>query len=162
MKAIVCVDNNWAIGNGKDLLYHIPEDMKHFKEKTLGNVVIMGLATFYSLPNQKPLRDRVNIVLCDDPNFSCEGVITCSSIEDLFEYIKRYDTQTVYVIGGASIYAQLVPYCSTVYVTIVDSEKPADKFFPNLDEDENFAVAKESEEFEYEGLKYRYLTYKNI
>ena len=63
MKAIVCVDKNWGIGNADSLLFHIPEDMAFFKRKTIGNVVVMGLATFLSLPGQKPLADRVNIVL---------------------------------------------------------------------------------------------------
>ncbi len=75
MKTIVCVDNNWAIGCSNDLLYHIPADMKHFKEKTMGNVVVMGLATLLSFPNRKPLKDRVNIVLCDEPDFQCENTI---------------------------------------------------------------------------------------
>lgn len=162
MKTIVCVDNNWAIGCSNDLLYHIPADMKHFKEKTMGNVVVMGLATLLSFPNRKPLKDRVNIVLCDDPDFQCENTIIVSSLEELFEELARFDTDTVYVIGGASVYAQLLPYCDTAYITKVDAESPADKFFPNLDEDENWVIAKESEEFEYNGLSYKYTVYTNI
>ena len=162
MKTIVCVDNNWAIGCSNDLLYHIPADMKHFKEKTMGNVVVMGLATLLSFPNRKPLKDRVNIVLCDDPDFQCENTIIVSSLEELFEELERFDTDTVYVIGGASVYAQLLPYCDTAYITKVDAESPADKFFPNLDEDENWVMAKESEKFEYNGLSYKYTVYTNI
>ena len=162
MKTIVCVDNNWAIGSANDLLYHIPADMKHFKEKTIGNVVVMGLATLLSFPGQKPLKDRVNIVLCDDPDFECEDTILVSSIEELFEELERFDTDTVFVIGGASVYAQLLPYCDTAYITKVNAESPADKFFPNLDEDENWAMTKESEEFEYNGLVYKFTTYTNI
>ncbi|MBR5112884.1 MAG: dihydrofolate reductase, partial [Clostridia bacterium] len=72
------------------------------------------------------------------------------------------DTDTVFVIGGASVYAQLLPYCDTAYITKVDAESPADKFFPNLDEDENWVMTKESEEFEYNGLVYKFTTYTNI
>lgn len=162
MKTIVCVDNNWAIGSGNELLYHIPADMKFFKEKTLGSIVVMGMATFLSLPGQKPLKDRMNIVLADDPDFHPDGVTVVSSIENLFETLDKYKSENVFAIGGASIYAQLLPYCSTAYVTKVDASGPADKFFPNLDEDENWILAKESEEMEHNGLKYRFTTYKNI
>lgn len=162
MKEIVCVDNNWGIGKSNELLYHIPEDMKFFKEKTVGNVVVMGLATLLSFPKSEPLKDRVNIVLCDDKEFKKDGVILVGSIEELFEVLKRYDTDTVYVIGGASVYAQLLPYCDTVYVTKVDSSKEADKFFPNLDEDENWMMVKEGETLESKGFKYKFTKYKNI
>ena len=162
MKAIVCVDKNWGIGKGQDLLYHIPEDMKFFKEKTIGNVVVMGLATLKSFPGGKPLKDRVNVVLCDDPSFDRDDIVKVDSIEHLFEVLKRYKTDIVYIIGGASVYAQLVPYCDTVYVTKVDASQEADKFFPNLDKDEDWACVKEGEIQEYNGIKYKFTTYKNI
>ena len=88
MKAIVCVDKNWGIGNADSLLFHIPEDMAFFKRKTIGNVVVMGLATFLSLPGQKPLADRVNIVLSNKEDWSAPGVIVCHSIDELFELLK--------------------------------------------------------------------------
>ncbi len=162
MKAIVCVDDNWAIGSGNDLLYHIPEDMKFFKSKTIGNVVVMGMATFLSFPNQKPLVDRTNIVLSDDPDFNPDGVTVVRSMDELFTLLGRFEKDTVYVIGGASIYAQLVPYCTTVYVTKVKASQPADKFFPNLDKDENWILTKQGEELEYKGLKYSFTKYTNV
>lgn len=162
MKAIVCVDEGWGIGYKNQLLYRNPVDMKFFKEKTIGNVVVMGLNTLKSFPGGNPLKDRVNIVLCNDPEFSQEGVTIADSIESLFEILKRYDTNTVYIIGGASVYAQLVPYCDTVYVTKVEGKKEADAFFPNLDEDENWVCAKQTETQEYNELKFKFTTYKNI
>ncbi len=162
MKAIVCVDNNWGIGKDNDLLYHIPADMKFFKEKTIGNIVVMGLATLKSFPGGNPLKDRVNIVLCDDPDFNRDDIIKCGSIEELFEILKRYNTNNVFVIGGASVYAQLVPYCDTVYVTKVNQSKEADKYFPNLDEDSDWACVKEGETQEHNGINYKFTTYKNI
>ena len=159
MKEIVCVDNNWAIGKSNDLIYHIPDDMKFFKQKTTGNIVVMGLATLKSFPGGKPLKDRINIVLCDDPDFECEGTILVSSIDQLLETVAEYNTDLVYVIGGASVYAQMLPYCDTVYVTKVDSESPADKYFPNLDEAEEWEMTDESEEFDYNGLKYKFTVY---
>ncbi len=160
MKTIVCVDREWGIGSANDLLYHIPEDMKFFREHTLGKVVVMGLATLKSFPNAAPLKNRINVLLCDDPSFESEGVIMCGSIESLLETLKSYDTDDVFVIGGASVYAQMLPYCDTAYVTKVDSEKPADKYFPNLDEMPDWECVDESEEREYEGVKFKFTEYK--
>ncbi len=161
MKTIVCVDNNWAIGSSNDLLYHIPGDMQFFKQKTTGNIVVMGLATLRSFPGGRPLKERVNIVLCDDPSFECDGTIIVSSIDELLEALKSYDSDSVYIIGGASVYAQMLPYCDTAYITKVDSESPADKFFPNLDLTEGWEMTEESEEHVYKDLKYRFTVYKN-
>lgn len=162
MKAIVNVDNNWGIGNEGGLLFHIPEDLKFFKRKTIGNVIIMGRKTFLSLPGSKALCDRVNIVITGDEAFSAPDVIVCHSVEELFEVLKRFDTNTVYVCGGESVYEQLLPYCDTVYVTKVDSSAPADKFFPDLDNEENWVLAKESETFDFKGLNYKFITYKSV
>ncbi len=161
MKAIVCVDKNWGIGSNNQLLFHIPEDMKFFKSKTIGNVTIMGLATFLSLPNQQPLPDRVNIVLSADKDWTHEGVVVCNSTEELFETLKRYDKENVFVCGGASIYEQLIPYCDTVYVTKVDAEKPADRYFPNLDKSEDWVLAKEISASEHKGISFKILKYKS-
>ena len=160
MKTIVNVDNNWGIGSNNDLLYHIPEDMKFFKEKTTGNVVIMGLATLMSFPHSKPLPNRVNIVLSADKDFTCEGAVVCFSIEEVLEEASKYDSDNVYIIGGASVYAQFIDYCDTAYITKVNSSKPADKFFPNLDEKEEWKITEESETFRSGDLEYKFCTYR--
>lgn len=160
MKAIVNVDNNWAIGMGDSLLNHIPADMKFFKEKTTGNVVVMGRATFLTFPGPKALPNRVNIVLTTDNGWSAHDVIVCHSVEELFNQLKRYDTNTVYVIGGSSVYEQLLPYCDTAYVTKVDSAKPADKFFPNLDDMNDWLLTCEGDEQEHKNTKFKFTTYK--
>ncbi|MBQ6544031.1 MAG: dihydrofolate reductase, partial [Clostridia bacterium] len=139
-----------------------PGDMKYFKEKTTGNVVVMGLATLLSFPEGKPLKDRTNIVLCDDPDFKCDGATTVGSIDELLEEIKKYDTDSVYIVGGASVYAQMLPYCDTAYITKVDASSDAEKFFPNLDENEDWILSSESEPAEYNGLVYKFTEYKNI
>ncbi len=162
MKAIVCVDNNWGIGNSNQLLYSIPADMKFFREKTTGHIVVMGLATFLSFPKQQPLKERVNIVISDDKDFQRDDVIICSSMNEVLEKIKDYNSDDVYVIGGASVYAQLIPYCDTAYITKVDASRPADKFFPNLDKEEKWHISEESEIFEHNGLNYKFTTYKQI
>lgn len=159
MKTIVNVDKNWGIGIGDKLLNHIPADMKFFKEKTTGNVVVMGKTTFLTFPGQKALPNRVNIVLTTDPEWTAENVIVCHSLNELFEQLERYDTNTVYVIGGSKVYEQLLPYCNTAYVTKVETEKEADRFFPNLDETEGWSIADNGEEFDHNGVKFRFTKY---
>ena len=130
MKAIVNVDKNWGIGIGNELLNPIPADMKFFRETTTGNVVVMGRKTFLSFPGPKALPKRVNIVITTDKEWSAPDVTVCHSLEELYDTLKNYDTDSVYVIGGSAVYEQLVPLCDSVYVTKVETSKPADKFFP--------------------------------
>jgi dihydrofolate reductase len=160
MKAIVNVDKNWGIGIGNELLNPIPADMKFFRETTTGNVVVMGRKTFLSFPGPKALPKRVNIVITTDKEWSAPDVTVCHSLEELYETLKNYDTDSVYVIGGSTVYEQLVPLCDTVYVTKVETSKPADKFFPNLDADDTWKIESEGEEQEHNGEKFRFLTYK--
>ncbi len=159
MKTIVNVDKNWGIGLGDKLINHIPADMKFFKEKTTGNVVVMGKTTFLTFPGQKALPNRVNIVLTTDPEWSAENVIVCHSLDELFEQLGRYDTNTVYVIGGSKVYEQLLPYCDTAYVTKVETEKEADRFFPNLDKTEDWKLTDNGEMLEHNGVQFRFTTY---
>ncbi len=159
MKAIVNVDKNWGIGIGNELLNPISPDLKFFKEKTTGNVVVMGKSTFLSFPGQKALPNRVNIVLTTDQSWNAPNVIVCHSIDELFLQLQRYDTNTVFVIGGSSVYEQLLPYCSTAYVTKVDTSKPADKFFPNLDEKEEWSLVEDGEISEHNGVRFKFTTY---
>ncbi len=160
MKAIVNVDNNWGIGIGDELLNPIPADMKFFKAKTTGNVVVMGRATFMTFPGPRALPNRVNIVITTDKGWSAPNVIVCHSIDELLEQLERYDTDTVYIIGGSLVYDQLLSKCDTAYVTKVDSSKPADKFFPNLDENPEWELVFEDEALEHNGLKFKFTTYK--
>lgn len=160
MKTIVNVDKNWGIGIGNELLNPISADLKFFKQKTTGNVVVMGKATFLSFPGKKALPNRVNIVLTTDKSWSAPDVIVCHSLDELFEQLKRYDTDTVYVIGGTSVYEQLLPYCNTAYVTKVETAKPADKFFPNLDADNAWECVFEDEAMTEKDVQFKFTTYK--
>ncbi len=160
MKTIVNVDKNWGIGIGSELLNPISADLKFFKQKTTGNVVVMGKATFLSFPGKKALPNRVNIVLTTDKSWSASDVIVCHSLDELFEQLKRYDTDTVYVIGGTSVYEQLLPYCNTAYVTKVETAKPADKFFPNLDADNAWECVFEDEAMTEKDVQFKFTTYK--
>lgn len=112
MKAIVAVDLNWGIGYKGNLLKSIPPDLKRFKELTINKVVVMGRETFESLPKKQPLKDRVNIVLSKSGLISDERVVVCSCLNQLFNELLKYNTDDVFVIGGESVYSQLLPYCT--------------------------------------------------
>ncbi|MCR4782714.1 MAG: dihydrofolate reductase [Lachnospiraceae bacterium] len=161
MKAIVCVDNNWAIGKNNDLLVRIPDDMKRFRAFTTGNVIVMGRKTLESFPGGKPLPDRVNIVLTHNQNFEMKNVVVAHSLDELKEILKDYESKEIYLIGGDSLYKQLVPICDEVLVTKVDFEYDADRYFPNLDNDEEWYVDSESEEQTYYDIIYHYINYRH-
>lgn len=161
MNLIVAVDNKWAIGNKGDLLISIPEDMKFFRKMTTGKVVIMGKNTLESFPNSKPLKNRVNIVIALEKDYKVEGALTVYSIEEALKEAEKYDTDDVFVIGGGSIYRQMLPYCDTAYVTYIDFSYEADTFIPNLDDmPDEWYIAEESDECTYFNLEYYFRTYK--
>ena len=161
MKIIVAVDLNWGIGCDGQLLQHIPEDMKFFKEKTIGNVVVMGRETFESLPGKNPLKDRVNIVLSRDRSFKDDRLIICNSIEDTLKELQKYENSKVFIIGGETIYKQFLPYCDELYITKIQNEYKADRFFPNVDIMSDWELIKESEVKEYNNVRYVFSTYIN-
>lgn len=162
MKVIVNVDKNWGIGLGNELLNRIPADIKFFKEKTTGNVVVMGKKTFQSFPGPKALPNRTNIVLTTDKSWSAPNVIVCNSKAELFDELKKYNDNSIFIIGGANVYEQLLPCCDTAYVTKVDSAKPADKFFPNLDLDPDWKIVCESETFTHNNVEFKFLKYRKF
>lgn len=161
MKIIVAVDSNWGIGCNGKLLQHIPEDMKFFKEKTIGNVVVMGRETFESLPGKNPLKDRVNIVLSRDISFKDDRLIICNSIDETLKKLQNYENDKIFIIGGETIYKQFLPYCDELYVTKIYNEYKADKFFPNVDIMSNWKIIKESEVKEYNNVRYVFSIYIN-
>ena len=134
MNAIAAVDANWAIGNKNRLLTSIPADMKFFREKTMGHVVVMGRKTLESFPNGLPLKNRVNIVLTANRSYKVKDAVIVHTKEELLEELKKYDSNELYVIGGGSIYEMLIPYCDTAYITKIDHAYAADTYFPNLDQ----------------------------
>ncbi|HHV99383.1 MAG TPA: dihydrofolate reductase [Clostridiaceae bacterium] len=161
MKAIVNVDLNWGIGYKGNLLQRIPEDMKFFKKTTIGKVVVMGRKTFESLPGQEPLKDRVNIILSAKGEFGDDRLIVCRSLGELFAELKKYPGDDIFIIGGESVYSLLLPYCSEAYVTKVQNTYEADTYFKNLDEDESWELVTESETKDYNGIKFKFVTYEN-
>ena len=160
MKLIVAVDKNWAIGYKGDLLIRISADLKRFKELTTGNAVIMGYNTLLSLPGGRPLKNRTNFVLYPT-DIEIEGATVIHGIDEAVDVAAEIKDKDVFVIGGASVYNQLLPYCDTAYITKIDREFEADVFIPNLDELAEWYIADESETFvNDDGTEYRYVTYK--
>ncbi len=161
MKAILSADLNWGIGLGGKLLQRVPEDMRFFKQMTTGRVVVMGKETFKSLPGRQPLKGRVNIVLSKNECFDDERLIVCRSLDELFHSLRIYHSEDVFVIGGESVYAQLLQYCSEVYATRFEEIFEADRHFPNLDVMENWELVSKSAQSHFKGLYFRYLKYVN-
>lgn len=163
MNIIVNVSKNWAIGRNNELLFHISADMKFFKEHTTGNTIVMGRKTLESLPGSRALPNRTNIVLSRKSDFECENVTVYHSVDELMENIKNLDSSSVYVIGGESLYRELLPFCDTAYVTKVDKEvADADAFMVDLDNHPKWQAESESDTLSANGLDYKFVTYKRI
>ena len=161
MNLIVNVSENWAIGRGNELLFHLSTDMKFFKSQTIEKTVVMGRKTLESFPGKKPLPKRKNIVLTTNPDFCAENVEIIHSIDELLKKIDLENSEDIYVIGGETIYRQLLPYCDTAFVTKVASTvNDADAFMVNLDDDENWEIADDSETMNEKGYDFKFVTYK--
>ena len=160
MNIIVAVDNNWAIGNKNELLIRIPNDQKHFREETLGKVVVLGRKTLQTFPQGLPLQGRTNIILSKDKNYKVKDAIVVHSTEELLAQLQQYNEEDVYIIGGESVYRELLPYCNVVHVTKIDHEYEADSYFPNLDADEDWEITADSDEQTYFDIAYQFLRYE--
>lgn len=126
---IVAIAENNGIGKNNDLLWHISADLKRFKKITLDHTVIMGKNTFLSLP-VRPLKNRRNIVITDNPEDHFEGCVTVFSVEEAIKNCN--ENEESFVIGGASVYRQFLPYTDRLYLTLVNRSFDADTFFPAL------------------------------
>jgi len=137
---IVAVAQNNAIGKDNKLLWHLSEDLKRFKKLTSGHFIIMGKNTYFSLP-KRPLPNRTHIILTDIPGEQIDDCIMAYSIE---EAIEKMDTENEnFIIGGASIYRQFLPYANKLYITWVHASFDADTFFPDLYEEEWGIISQE-------------------
>ena len=170
ISAIVAVDENWGIGYQGQLLEHIPADLKHFKELTQYNVVVMGRNTWESLPKKDVLPrlpDRINIIVSNsmvsNGGISILGNLTVAMpLEGTLDYIKACDMD-IFVIGGGQIYNALLPYCDRVYVTkIYASHDNIDTFFPNLDESKEWNAIEEDSMASYNDIKYQFWRYDRV
>ena len=162
MNCIVVVDKNWAIGKDNDLLVHLPGDLKYYKEKTTGKVIVIGRKTLESFPGGRPLPNRTNLVLTSNPDYKNQYCTVCLGEDAMLKEIEKYPAEDIFISGGQSIYDLFLDRCDTVYVTKIDQEYPADRYFKNLDEDPAFKMTMESEIQEDNGTQYRFVKYERI
>lgn len=160
MNLIVAVDENWAIGNKNELLISIPADHKFFRQETTGKVVVLGRKTLETFPQGLPLKNRTNIIMSTNKDYQVKDAVVVHDVEELLEELKKYDTEDVYIVGGESVYRQLLPYCDVAHVTKIDHAYAADAYFPNLDEMPEWQITADSEEQTYFDITYHFLKYE--
>lgn len=157
VSTIVALGKNRVIGKGNTLLWHIPDDLKRFKALTTGHPVVMGRKTFDSIVAflGKPLPNRTNIVVTRDSAWSAEGATVAHSLEEALTKAKELDPEEVFVIGGAQVYEQALPYTDRLYLTLIDDEKAGDAYFPPYEH--LFTKTLSEEAHEHNGLHYRWI-----
>lgn len=134
LSIIVAISENNGIGLNNNLLWHIPADLKHFKQITMGKTVVMGRRTWLSLP-KRPLQGRRNIVISDIQGEQFEGAEVVFSIEEVINTCLKANDETV-IIGGGSIYRQFFPFANKLYITQIYKSAEADTFFPEISDTE--------------------------
>ncbi len=151
--SLICaIAENRAIGKNNQLLWHIPEDFKYFKEKTIGHVIIMGQKTYESIG--KPLPNRTTVVLSNDQNFNEDGVVLARTFEEVFQKARELEKDEVFICGGGSVYAQTIDLADKLYLTVVEGNFEADVFFPEYEEFTKIVSQRKSSD---ENFKYTFL-----
>ena len=162
MNAIVAVDANWGIGRGNELLFTLRGDLKRFREITTGGTILLGRKTLETFPGGRPLPKRRNVVLTKSTHLELEGATVVHTIDELLDSVKDEDPDSVFVVGGGTVYTALLPYCKRVYMTRVDATAgEPDTYFPNLDKLPGWEVEKEEPPIEENGITYRFVDYIN-
>ena len=159
MELIVAVYDDWGIGKDGTQPIALSADRKFFRETTKGAMVIVGRKTLADFPGGKPLPNRVNVVLTRQ-SLDTDGVVICHSPEEAVALAK--DAPRAMVIGGGSIYKQMLPFCDTAYITKVHTAPESDTFFPDLDQDPQWKLAEVLQEGEENGIAYQMCLYKRI
>lgn len=159
MNMIVAADANWGIGRKGELLVSIPNDRRHFREETLGKVVVYGRRTLATFPQGLPLAGRTNIILSHSLKLRVKGAAVVHSVEELLHELEQYDDREIYVIGGESVYREMLQYCDTVHVTRIDHVYDADAHFPDLDADPEWEITDESDEWTCFDIAYTFIKY---
>lgn len=156
MELIVAVYDDWGIGADGTQPVALHADRKFFRETTRGACVIVGRKTLADFPGGRPLPNRVNVVISRG-QVDTEGVVVCRSPEEAVAYTRQYPK--VMVIGGGSIYRQMLPYCDKAYVTKVHAKPESDTFFPNLDTHEEWKLEEVLLSGEEDGIGYEMCLY---
>lgn len=150
--AIAAIGKNRGLGKDNNLIYKIPDDMKHFREATLGHPIITGRKNFESMGRALP--GRPTIVVTRGAGYTHEGVIVVHTIEDALAKASELDQEKIFIIGGGEIYTVALPYTDTLDLTLIDDDKPADVFFPDYSE---FTKVISEEKKEHEGTSYSFV-----
>ncbi|MBI2336098.1 MAG: dihydrofolate reductase [Deltaproteobacteria bacterium] len=157
LSILVATSLNNVIGYQNKLPWHLPEDLKHFKEITLGHSIVMGRKTFLSIG--KPLPERTNLILTRNPKFSADGIEIVGSFDELLQ--KYHSTEEFFVIGGAEIYQQSLPYVQKIYRTLIHQAFPGDTFFPTIDWNQDYQIIDQTPILtsKSNNLKYQFIAY---
>ena len=155
--AVVAIGKNRELGRAGKLLWHIPDDLKRFRDLTLGHPLIMGRKTFESILGYRgaPLPKRTNIVITRNPNWKYEGVVAVHSLDEALKKARELDSREIHIGGGAEIYTEALPFIDKLYLTLIDAEGEADTFFPLYEH--LFTKKVFEEEHEWNGIKYTFV-----
>ncbi len=159
MDLVVAVDENWGIGKSNQLLLSLPADMAFFRQITIGKTVIMGHNTYNSI--EHPLKGRKNIVLTNDCELCIDDVTFYNSISELIQNTFYTTWNSQIVIGGETIYNQLLEYCTYAFVTKLFVRMNADRYFPNLDISDSWEIVEQSEIINQNLIDFQFLKYRN-
>ena len=159
MNTIVAVNSDWGIGYNNTQSIVINEDRQYFRKITDGGTVIVGRMTYEDYGS--PLPNRKNIVLTRDKDFNVPEVHVAHTTDEVFALIANDDPDSVFVIGGSSIYSTFLPMCTYAYVTKIRATPLSNVFFPNLDDLQNWSLITKGETLESGGVRYSFDIYKN-
>ena len=157
MKIILAVDQNWGIGKDNEMLFHLKKDLQHFKDLTIGNIVIMGRSTYESIG--KALANRDNLVLTRNKDYKLDDALIFNNIDDLLAYLNG-KSKEVFVIGGSEIVEIFLSYVDEAIITKIKAKKDADTYLHNFDQDPYFEIISESKEYEENEINFSYVTYR--
>lgn len=157
---VVAKASNNVIGAKNDLIWHLPNDLKHFKNLTSGHPIIMGRKTYESLG--RPLPNRTNIVVTRDSNWTADGIVKVNSLEKAIDSALKID-EDIYIIGGGNIYKQAMEFTDILYITEVHHEFDGDTYFPEIDTDDWEEIERENfKKDEKHPFAYSFVTYKKV
>lgn len=157
MKIILAVDENWGIGKGNEMLFHLSADLKHFKEETIHNIVIMGRNTYESMGSG--LTDRENIVLSRNTDYRLDDAKVFNDYKEVLSFVEN-SPKEAYVIGGSQIVDIFLPFCNEAIITKIYASRDADTYLHNFDKDNNFEIINKSGINKENGIKFEYITYR--
>jgi dihydrofolate reductase len=157
MKIILAVDENRGIGKGNEMLFHLSTDLKHFKEETIHNIVIMGRNTYESMGSG--LTDRENIVLSRNTDYRLDDAKVFNDYKEVLSFVENSPKET-YVIGGSQIVDVFLLFCNEAIITKIYESRDADTYLHNFDKDNNFEIINKSGINKENGIKFEYITYR--